>query len=163
MNRDSFRSGVAVCALMLSSMLLTSAVACTIGEEARLQLPLNTTALSNADRVTIADSVIKAKRWPNVEIQAVVIAGAFVYERNIEELKDMRGENTKAYLQQLGISIDHILIDKKTFTDDMITRRPDGTIKTNQVIVEFTPICKGSCAWMCDDPRVAPHSKLINR
>ncbi|OXI43880.1 hypothetical protein [Burkholderia aenigmatica] len=163
MNRNSFRSSVAVCALTLSSMLLTSAVACTIGEEARLQLPLNTTTLSNADRVTIADSVIEAKKWPNVEIQAIIIAGAFVYERNIEKLKDIRGENAKEYLQQLGISTDHILIDKKTFTDEMITRRPDGTIKTNQLIVEFTPICKGSCAWMCDDPRVKPHSKLINR
>ncbi|WP_420211804.1 hypothetical protein ACN8ZM_32150 [Burkholderia aenigmatica] len=163
MNRNSFRSSVAVCALTLSSMLLTSAVACTIGEEARLQLPLNTTTLSNADRVTIADSVIEAKKWPNVEIQAIIIAGAFVYERNIEKLKDIRGENAKEYLQQLGIRTDHILIDKKTFTDEMITRRPDGTIKTNQLIVEFTPICKGGCAWMCDDPRVKPHSKLINR
>ncbi|WP_164462736.1 MULTISPECIES: hypothetical protein [Burkholderia cepacia complex] len=78
-------------------------------------------------------------------------------------MKDMRGENAKEYLQQLGISADHILIDKKTFTDEMITRRPDGTIKTNQMILEFTPICRGSCAWMCDDPRVTPHSKLINR
>ncbi|NTZ86756.1 hypothetical protein FCJ61_28125 [Burkholderia metallica] len=128
-----------------------------------MQLPFNTTTLSNSDRVTIADSVIEAKKWPNVEIQAVVIAGAFVYEKNIEKLKDIRGENTKEYLQQLGINSNHIIIDKKTFTDEMITRRPDGTIKTNQIIVEFTPICKGGCAWMCDDPRVTPHSKLINR
>ncbi|MCA8296725.1 MULTISPECIES: hypothetical protein [Burkholderia] len=163
MNRNPLGSSVAACALALSSMLLNSAAACTIGEEARLQLPLNTTTLSNADRVTIADSVIEAKKWPDVEIQAIIIAGAFTHERNIEELKDMRGENAKEYLQQLGISTDHILIDKKTFTDEMITRRPDGTIKTNQMILEFTPICKGSCAWMCDDPRVTPHSKLINR
>ncbi|NHV27276.1 hypothetical protein HAV18_13600 [Burkholderia sp. D-99] len=128
-----------------------------------MQLPFNTTTLSNADRVAIADSVIAAKSWPNVKIQATIIAGAFVYEKNIEILKDTRGENVKEYLQHLGISVDHIVIDKKTFTDEMITRRPDGTIKTNQIIVEFTPICKGSCAWMCDDLRVTPHSKLINR
>ncbi|WP_175694066.1 hypothetical protein [Burkholderia ambifaria] len=163
MNRNSLKSSVAACALTLSSMLSNVAMACTIGEEARLQLPFNTTTLSNADRVTIADSVIEAKKWPNVEIQAIVIAGAFVYEKDIEKLKDMRGENVNEYLKQLGISADHILIDKKTFTDEMITRRADGTIKTNQIIVEFTPICKGSCAWMCDDPRVTPHSKLIDR
>ncbi|MDY7804815.1 hypothetical protein [Burkholderia stagnalis] len=163
MNKNPLKSSVAVCTLTLSSMLSNVAMACTIGEEARLQLPFNTTTLSNADRVTIADSVIEAKKWPNVKIQAVVIAGAFVYEKNIEKLKDIRGENVKEYLQQLGISADQILIDKKTFTDEMITRQPDGTIKTNQIIVEFTPICKGSCAWMCDDPRVTPHSKLINR
>ncbi|WP_230463774.1 hypothetical protein [Burkholderia ubonensis] len=162
MKINSLKSSVAVCALTLLSMLSSVAVACTIGEEARLQLPFNTTTLSNADRVTIADSVIEAKKWPNVEIQATIIAGAFFYEKNIEKLKDMRGENVKEYLQQLGINANHILIDKKTFTDEMITRRSDRTIKTNQIIVEFTPICKGSCAWMCDDPRVTPHSKLIN-
>ncbi|WP_175823522.1 hypothetical protein [Burkholderia sp. BCC0419] len=161
--RKSIKSSVAVCALTLLSMLPDIAVPCTIGEEARLQLPFNTTTLSNSDRVTIANSVIEAKKWPNVEIQAIIIAGAFAYENNIEKLKNMRGENAKEYLQQLGINPDHILIEKKTFTDEMITRRPDGTIKTNQIIVEFTPICKGSCAWMCDDPRVTPHSKLINR
>lgn len=163
MNGNSFKSSVAVCTLTLLSMLSNIATACTIGEEAQLQLPFNTTTLSNADRVTIADSVIEAKKWPDVKIQAIIIAGAFVYEKGIEKLKHMRGENVKEYLQQLGISADHILIDKKTFTDEMITRQPDGTIKTNQIIVEFTPICKGSCAWMCDDPRVTPHSKLINR
>ncbi|MXN78217.1 hypothetical protein GR157_26145 [Burkholderia sp. 4701] len=163
MNRNILKSSVAVCTLTLSSMLSNVAMACTIGEEARLQLPFNTTTLSNADRVTIADSVIEAKKWPDVKIQAVVIAGAFVYEKSIEKLKDMRGENVKEYLQQLGFSADHILIEKKTFTEEMITRHPDGTIKTDQIIVEFTPICKGSCAWMCNDPRVTPHSKLINR
>ncbi|KAG8154991.1 hypothetical protein BFF94_003430 [Burkholderia catarinensis] len=127
-----------------------------------MQLPFNTTTLSNADRVTIVDSAIEAKKWPNVKIQAIIIAGAYVYEKNIEKLKNMRGENVKEYLQQLGISAENIYVEKKTFTDEMITRRPDGTIKTNQVIVEFTPICSGSCAWMCDDPRVTPHSKLIN-
>ncbi|MBZ5791924.1 hypothetical protein K8353_17580 [Burkholderia contaminans] len=163
MNMSSLRYGVSAFLFTLSSMLSNVAMACTIGEEARLQLPFNTTTLSNADRVTIADSVIEAKNWPNVKIQATIISGAFVYEKNIEKLKDMRGKNVKEYLQQLGIGVDHIVIDKKTFTDAMITRRPDGTIKTHQIIVEFTPICKGSCAWMCDDPRVTPHSKLINR
>ncbi|VWC86362.1 hypothetical protein BLA50215_01589 [Burkholderia lata] len=163
MNRNPFKSGVAVCALTLLSMLSNLAAACTIGEEARLQLPFNTTILSNTDRVTIADSIIEAKKWPDVKIQAIIIAGAFATENNIEKLKNMRGENTKEYLQQLGINANHILVEKKTFTNEMITRRPDGTIKTNQIIVEFTPICKGSCAWMCDDPRVTPHSRLINR
>ncbi|WP_075123047.1 hypothetical protein [Burkholderia paludis] len=163
MSRNSFKSGVAACTLTLSTMLSNVAMACTIGEEARLQLPLNATTLSNADRVTIADSVIEAKKWPDVKIQAIVISGAFVHEKNIEKLKTMRGENIKDYLQQLGISADHIFIEKKTFTDEMITRLPDGTMKTNQIVVEFTPICKGSCAWMCNDPRVTPHSKLIDR
>ncbi|QBQ98456.1 hypothetical protein E1956_02050 [Paraburkholderia pallida] len=109
----------------------------------------------------MADSVIEAKKWPEVQIQAIVIAGAYVGERNIDRLKAARAENVKAYLQQLGIKTENILIDRKTFTDEMVMRRSDGTLDVHQIIVELTPICKGSCAWLCDDPRVTPHSRAI--
>ncbi|WP_232071218.1 hypothetical protein [Paraburkholderia pallida] len=148
-------------ALFISACICASASACTIGEEARVQLPLNTITLSNAGRLRIADSVIEAKKWPEVQIQAIVIAGAYVGERNIDRLKAARAENVKAYLQQLGIKTENILIDRKTFTDEMVMRRSDGTLDVHQIIVELTPICKGSCAWLCDDPRVTPHSRAI--
>jgi hypothetical protein len=125
-------------------------------------LPFNTTDISNADRLVIASKFIEAKKWPDVQIQAVVIAGAYKGEHNIERLKEVRGENIKAYLQMLGIKSDNILIDKKTFTDEMVEKLPDGTLNVNQIVVEMTPLCKGSCARLCDDPRVTPHTKLIN-
>nr|WP_057927546.1 hypothetical protein [Burkholderia ambifaria] len=162
MNRNSFKSYVAACLFTLSPVLSGTATACTIGEEAQVQFPFNTTTFSNADRIAIANSVIEAKKWPDVEIQATVISGAYIKEKNVEELKDARAENAKLYLQQLGISADHILIDKKTFTDEMVVKQPDGTVNVHQMIVELTPICKGSCAWMCDDPLVVPRSKAIN-
>ena len=162
MKINSLKSGIATCLLVLSSILSGVAAACTIGEETQLQFSFNTTTLSNADRVAIANSVIEAKKWPRVKIQAVVIAGAYIREKDVEKLKGARADNVKAYLQQLGIGAENILVDKKTFADEMIEKRPDGTIKIHQVIVELTPICKGSCAWMCDDPRVTPRSKAID-
>ncbi|MCA8016836.1 hypothetical protein [Burkholderia metallica] len=137
------------------------AVACTIGEEAQVQLPFNATDISNADRLAIANIVIEAKKWPDVEIQAVVIAGAYKNEKNVERLKETRADIVKAYLQQLGIKIENILIDRKTFTDEMLVKHPDGAVTIRQIVIELTPICKGSCARLCDDPRVTPTSKAI--
>jgi hypothetical protein len=162
MKRNLLRYGVAACLLALTSLLSGAVLACTIGEEAQVQLPFNTTTFSNADRIAIANSVIEAKKWPDVKIQAVVIAGAYIHENDIERLKNVRADNAKEYLQQLGIDAENIYLEKKTFTDRMAKKLPDGTINIHQVIVELTPICQGSCAWMCDDPRVTPHSKLIN-
>ncbi|WP_321790117.1 hypothetical protein [Burkholderia pyrrocinia] len=137
------------------------AVACTVGEEEQVQLPFNAADISNADRLAIANIVIEAKKWPDVEIQAVVIAGAYKDEESVERLKEIRAENVKAYLQQLGIKRVNILIDKKTFTDEMVVKHPDGTLTIHQIVIELTPICKGSCARLCDDPRVTPTSKAI--
>ncbi|WP_334070136.1 hypothetical protein [Burkholderia ambifaria] len=103
MKRNSLRCGVAACLLTLTSLLSGAVLACTIGEEAQVQLPFNTTTFSNADRIAIANSVIEAKKWPDVKIQAVVIAGAYIHENDIERLKNVRADNAKAYLQQLGI------------------------------------------------------------
>ncbi|MCC8404057.1 hypothetical protein LJ655_19595 [Paraburkholderia sp. MMS20-SJTN17] len=156
------RGNAVVAALAMSVSLYGSAGACTIGEEAEIELPFNTTALTSANKHAITIALIEAKKWPDVQIQAVIMAGAYTAERNMDQLKEGRAKNVKAYLQELGISSENILIEKHTFTDEMAVKRPDGTLGYRQVFVEFTPICKGSCAWMCDDPRVTPHSRVIN-
>ncbi|QGZ62888.1 hypothetical protein FAZ98_05440 [Paraburkholderia acidisoli] len=117
--------------------------------------------MANADRVAIANAVLEARQWPDVRIQAVVIAGAYVKERNLDRLKEERANTVKAYLNQLGIKNENILIDKKTFTDAMVVKHADGRVDIQQVVVELTPICQGSCASLCDDPRVIPHSRVI--
>lgn len=151
-----------VAALAISASIYGSAGACTVGEEAEIELPFNTTALTSANKHAITDALIEAKKWPDVQIQAVIMAGAYTAERNIDQLKEGRAKSVKAYLQELGIRRENILIEKHTFTDEMAVKRPDGTLGYRQVFVEFTPICNGSCAWMCDDPRVTPHSRVIN-
>ncbi|WP_241239129.1 hypothetical protein [Burkholderia stagnalis] len=161
-NNKYFKFSFVVTLLVTATAFLSApVVACTIGESMQAQLPPNATDISNKDRVAIADIVIEAKKWPDVEIQAIAIAGAYKFEKNIEQLKNARAANVETYLRQLGIKEGNILIDKRTFPDDMVIKHPNGTINIHQIIVELTPICKGSCAWLCDDPRVTPTSKAI--
>ncbi|WP_233839031.1 hypothetical protein [Paraburkholderia sp. ZP32-5] len=160
--KKKMRGSVVIMALAISVCLNGSAGACTIGEEAEIELPLNTTALTNANRIAIEDAVIEARNWPDVRIQAVIMAGAYTVERNLDRLKEDRAKNVMIYLQQLGIRSEDILIEKHTFTDEMVEKRPDGALSYRQVFVEFKPICNGSCAWMCNDPRVTPRTKVIN-
>ncbi|MEX3894782.1 hypothetical protein [Paraburkholderia sp. BR10954] len=109
-----------VAALAMSACLYGIAGACTIGEEAEIELPFNKTELTNANRLAVADAVIEAKKWPDVQIQAVIMSGAYTVERNIDRLKEGRARNVKAHLQQLGISSENILIERHTFTDEMV-------------------------------------------
>ncbi|CAG2345694.1 MULTISPECIES: hypothetical protein [Burkholderia] len=134
--------------------------ACTIGESVRIPLPLNSVDVTNADRLKIANAVIEARKWPDAEIQAVVISGAYTTERNRERLKTERAKIASEYLKQLGIRNEHIIIDKKTFTDAMV-RNSDGTLTLYQIDIELTPLCRGGCQRLCDDPRVTPRSKAI--
>jgi hypothetical protein len=69
--------------------------------------------------------------------------------------------NVRLFLQQLGIKYQNIVIDKKTFTDEIAVKHSDGTLTVHQIVVELTPICKGGCASLCDDLRVTPTSKAI--
>ncbi|RFU48899.1 hypothetical protein D0B32_03445 [Paraburkholderia sp. DHOC27] len=124
------------------------------------RLPFNSVDLSNRDRLAIADIVIKARRWPDVDIRADVFAGAYVGERDGERLKAERGALVTTYLIQLGIRPTNILIEPKTLTDEMVRKR-DGTLDLHQVVIELFPLCDGSCARLCNDPRVIPKSKVI--
>ncbi|WP_152036629.1 hypothetical protein [Burkholderia pyrrocinia] len=148
-------------ALTVSACIsIAPASACTIAESIRIPLPLNNTDFSNSDRLKIADAAIEAKTWPNVEIQAVVISGAYTKERNGERLKDERAKVAAAYLTQLGVKSENIIIEKKTFTDDMV-RNSDGTLDLYQIDIELAPLCRGGCQKLCDDPRVTPRSRMI--
>ncbi|APA89352.1 hypothetical protein BJG93_26965 [Paraburkholderia sprentiae WSM5005] len=120
-------------------------------------MPFNTTALSEGNRRLISDAVGKAKKWPDVQIQAIVIAGAYIGERDLDILQDRRGEVVKAYLRKLGILGKNIYVEPKTMTDVHVVRRSDGELAVRQIEIELTPLCKGGdCRWMCDDPRLWP-------
>jgi hypothetical protein len=159
MNLSAFLPIMATAAFWFSSV----ASACTVYEDMQTHLPFNTTNISNADRLLIADKVIAAKRWPDVEILAVIIAAAYTGERSIERLKQARGENVKAYLESLGIKDKNIYIKKLTYSDQMMSTGVDGKPIINQISIELTPLCEGEggCARLCGDPHVTPHSRLI--
>ncbi|ORT85641.1 hypothetical protein B7G54_13805 [Burkholderia puraquae] len=157
--KDIIRSASAMLALF-AYVGITPSHACTIGESVRIPLPLNSIDVSNADRLRIADAVIEAKKWPGVEIQAVVISGAYTKERSGELIKDKRAMGAVAYLKQLGIKNENIIVEKKTFTNDMVRKR-DGTLDLYQIDIELAPLCRGGCQRLCDDPRVTPRSRAI--
>ncbi|WP_321881577.1 hypothetical protein [Paraburkholderia bannensis] len=140
--------------------ICTSTVACTINESMETRLPLNSTYLANDDRLAIANIVLEAKQWPDVDIQAVVIAGAYVKEKNIEKLKSERGAVVRAYLIHLGIKPQNVLIEPKTLTDEMV-KNDDGSLNLHQIAIELVPLCNGGCEKLCNDPRVTAKSRAI--
>jgi hypothetical protein len=143
-----------------TTFLSMQARACTISESMETRLPFNAVELTNRDRLSIANIVLEAKKWPDVDIQAVIIAGAYVGEKDRERLKSERGELVKSYLVQLGINPQNILIEPKVFTNEMV-KNEDGTLNLHQISIELVPLCKGGCERLCDDPRITPHSRSI--
>ncbi|WP_233839030.1 hypothetical protein [Paraburkholderia sp. ZP32-5] len=132
---------------------------CRFIEHAYLQLPFNATALSNDNQRSIEKAVREAKKWPDVGIQAIVIAGAYIGERDLDVLQDRRGDAVKAYLRKLGIPGKDIYVEPKTLTEVFARKLPDGTTRVDQIEIELSPICEdGDCRWMCDDPRLWPNS-----
>ncbi|WP_321818038.1 MULTISPECIES: hypothetical protein [unclassified Paraburkholderia] len=154
--RSTISLAIAISALSIGA----SSIACTIGESMETRLPLNSTFLTNDARLSIANIVVEAKKWPDVDIQAVVIAGAYVREQNIEKLKTERGAVVSAYLVQLGIKPQNVLIEPKTLTDQMV-KNEDGSLDLHQIAIELVPVCKGGCERLCDDPRVTPKSRVV--
>jgi hypothetical protein len=137
-----------------------SAHACSINEFIETRLPFNSTSLTNEDRLAIANIVLEAKKWPDVDIQAVVIAGAYIGENNAKKLKSERGAVVSAYLVQLGVKPQNVLIEPKTLTDQMV-KNEDGSLNLHQIAIELVPLCHGSCERLCSDPRVTPTSRAI--
>ncbi|MGF6964714.1 hypothetical protein OKW43_001719 [Paraburkholderia sp. WC7.3g] len=133
-----------------------SSTGCRFVEHVQLQLPFNSTALSKDNRLSIEKAVREAQKWRDVRIQAIVIAGAYIGERDLDILQDRRGEVVKGYLRKLGIPSADIYVEPKTLTDVFAQKLPDGSTRVNQIEIELSPICKGSCEWMCDDPRLWP-------
>jgi hypothetical protein len=146
--------------VIATSLISTEVRACTISESMETRLPFDAIELSNKDRLLIANLVLEARNWPDVDIQGVVTAGAYVREKNGQKLKNERGALVRSYLIQLGIQPQNTLIEPKTFTDEMV-RNTDGTLNLHQISIELVPLCKGSCERLCDDPRVIPHSRAI--
>ncbi|NML35192.1 hypothetical protein HHL14_30765 [Paraburkholderia sp. G-4-1-8] len=119
------------------------------------ELPFNTTSLSNENLQEIEMAVKDAKKWPPpaIGIQATVTAGAYIGEHDLDVLQKNRGEAVEAYLRKLGIPSENIYVDPVIMTDDFLVKRTDGELAVRQVEIELAPICKGSCQWMCGDPR----------
>jgi hypothetical protein len=136
-----------------------AANACTISEDMTSNVPVNSTEISNSDRVRIANMMLAAKQWPDVEIRGIVYAGGYVKERNPRALAAQRAAILRSYLVQLGVD------ERNIWVDTRIIEKPDvddnGNPTLNQMAVSLVPICLGGCERLCNDPRVIPNSKVI--
>ncbi|HDR9484120.1 hypothetical protein BLA13014_05276 [Burkholderia aenigmatica] len=137
------------------------AYACTISTDMADTLPLNATDIPNKARVRIAEMVLEARNWPNVDIRGIVYAGGYVRERNPSDLAYRRAVALKAYLIQLGISEQNIWVDTRTIKYPDIDN--DGRPSLNQIAVTLVPICDGGCERLCSDPRVTPTSRALRQ
>lgn len=133
--------------------------ACTISEDMEDSLPLNSVAIPNADRLRIAEMVVAARQWPDVEIRGIVYAGGYIKERDPEALAGQRASALQSYLVQLGVKEDNIWIDKRTIKHPDVD--PRGADALNQIAVTLVPICNGGCDRLCNDPRVTPTTRAI--
>jgi hypothetical protein len=160
MQKKHFVSSFA-CGLMVLSCVSTmsNASACTISEDMTSSLPFNSTAIPNSDRIKIADMMLAARQWPNVEIRGIVYAGGYVKERNPKAIASERAAMLKAYLVQLGVK------EANIWADTRIIKAPDvddkGNATLDQISVSLVPICDGGCERLCNDQRVTPNSRAI--
>ncbi|WP_232482492.1 hypothetical protein, partial [Burkholderia ubonensis] len=137
-----------------------NAMACTISEDIVESVPLNYQGIPNSYRLKMVDLVLNARRWPDVEIQAQVVANAFVGENSPKELAESRGWQLRDFLIQLGIKRQYIYVDTHVMRSPY-ERDSTGNGGYLQLGVSLLPLCKGGCERLCNDPRVTPNSRVI--
>lgn len=145
---------------LLSQSLACIAQACTVMEVMREKIPLNSTEIPGEARIKIAKMMAEARKWPDVEIRGIVEASAYYKEKNPQGLIARRTSALKDYLLMLGVKEENLWIQPHLLTDEMVTSR-NGVPDIYQLSVTLVPICEGSCARLCNDPRVVPTTKLI--
>ncbi|MBC8746684.1 MULTISPECIES: hypothetical protein [Paraburkholderia] len=57
-------------------------IACTVSEDLTESVPLNYQGIPNSYRLKMVGMVLNARQWPDVEIQAQIVANAYVGETN---------------------------------------------------------------------------------
>ncbi|WP_233837300.1 hypothetical protein [Paraburkholderia sp. ZP32-5] len=136
-----------------------NASACTVSEDMTSSLPLNSTETQNSDRLKIADMMLAAKQWPDVEIRGIVYAGGYIKERDAKAIAVARAAILKSYLVQLGVKEGNIWLDTRIIKEPDIDDK--GVETLDQIAVTLVPICDGGCERLCSDPRVMPNSKAV--
>jgi hypothetical protein len=134
--------------------------ACKIFEEFSASVPTNTVGIGNADRVRLAEAVIRARTWPDVEIGAEVSAPAFASEDKPKALSSARTDAIDAYLVQLGVKKSNIFSEPRVISNPEARNR-EGLERLREIYVSLAPICPNGCDRLCNDPRVIPVSKAI--
>ncbi|MFA8329417.1 hypothetical protein ACEPT7_29870 [Burkholderia ubonensis] len=157
---DAMRKSILTVFLIFGLSFFQQVVACTISEDVVESVPLNYQGIPNSYRLKMVDAVLNARRWPDVDIQAQIVASAFVGENGPNELAESRGWQLRDFLIQLGIKRQYIYIDTHVMRSPY-ERDSTGNGGYLQLGASLLPLCKGGCERLCNDPRVTPNSRVI--
>ncbi|WP_141712794.1 hypothetical protein [Burkholderia ubonensis] len=157
---DAMRKCILTVFLIFGLSAFQQVVACTISEDVVESVPLNYQGIPNSYRLKMVDVVLNARQWPDVEIQAQVVANAFFGENSPKELAESRGRQLRDFLIQLGINWQYIYVDTHVMSSPY-ERDSTGKGGYLQLGVSLLPLCKGGCERLCNNPRVTPNSRVI--
>jgi hypothetical protein len=134
--------------------------ACKIFEDFTARVPTNVVNIGNADRVRLADTVIRARTWPDAEIGAEISTPAFSTEHEPEALSAARAEAITSFLVLLGVKKENIFSEPRIVSNP-VARNAEGLERLREIYVSLAPICPNGCDRLCNDPRVTPVTKAI--
>jgi hypothetical protein len=124
-----------------------SANACRISMEFYASMKPNAIEIDNEARLKLADTVIRARAWPD-EVLATVVTPALASENKPGELAQARYASIKAYLLMLGVKEENIVSDARVRPEARQSKQEQD--KFRALDIEFTPNCYGHCAQLCE-------------
>lgn len=134
--------------------------ACKIFEDFSASVPMNAVNIDNAARIRLANAVIRARTWPDVEVGAELSTPALSTEHEPKALSSARANAISSYLVQLGLKKSNILFEPIVISNP-VARNEQGLKRIREIYVSLAPICPDGCDRLCNDPRVTPVSKAI--
>lgn len=134
--------------------------ACKIFEDFSSSIPMNAVDVDNAARIRLADAVIRARSWPDVEIGAELSTPALSTEHDPKGLSSARASAISSFLVQLGVKQSNIYYEPVVIRNP-VARDEEGLNRLREIYVSLAPICANGCDRLCNDPRVTPVSKAI--
>ncbi|NHV27288.1 hypothetical protein [Burkholderia sp. D-99] len=137
---------------ILSAVLLLpiQADACKILLTDGMQLPMNSSEISNADRLSVVRHYLTSREWTREGATASVEAAAYDSEHNPMQLARQRGDRMRSFLVQLGMRHEDIYVSER------IVSRRNGKLDPDdakQLWVQFVPKCPpAGCQSLCNSP-----------
>ncbi|WP_087039325.1 OmpA family protein [Caballeronia arvi] len=138
------------CSLLILSLLTcgsSEAIACSFAMQYGIRLYGSTTALSNEDRIRLAELVVSVRDSVADRGPVSVYGFADEHQPDAQRIADLRAKAVSSYLQSLGV------VASRIATATEVWRNTAATPATarNQIEVEFLPRClPGDCPNPCD-------------
>jgi hypothetical protein len=151
---EQVRSIFAFVAIGIAGLVANGSVnACRISMEFSASMKPNAIEIDNEARLRLADTVIRARAWPD-EVLASVVTPALANETKPEELAQARSASIKAYLLKLGVKEENIVSDAKVRPKARQSKQEQDEFR--ELDIEFTPNCYGHCAQLCEGTDTPP-------